>query len=82
MPVLPVHRAQLLAKEGQYVTVRMPSGETRYILETCSATIGQVGNTEHGNVNLGKAGPSSLDGLASDRSWYRAGSCQPPARWW
>ncbi len=48
--------AQLLAKEGKYAQVRMPSGETRLISERCMATIGQVGNTDHGNVNLGKAG--------------------------
>jgi large subunit ribosomal protein L2 len=48
--------AQVLAKEGKYVTLRLPSGEMRMVLETCMATIGQVGNTEHGNINLGKAG--------------------------
>lgn len=48
--------AQLLAKEGTYVTIRMPSGEMRMIHENCMATIGQVGNTEHGNITLGKAG--------------------------
>lgn len=48
--------AQLLAKEGTYAQVRLPSGEVRYIHERCSATIGQVGNTDHGNVKLGKAG--------------------------
>ena len=48
--------AQLVAKEGKYVTVRLPSGEMRKILETCMATIGQVGNAEHGNVKIGKAG--------------------------
>jgi large subunit ribosomal protein L2 len=48
--------AQLLAKEGTYAAVRMPSGEMRYLHENCMATIGQVGNTEHGNVKLGKAG--------------------------
>ncbi len=48
--------AQLLAKEGIYVQVRMPSGEVRLIHELCMATIGQVGNTDHGNINLGKAG--------------------------
>ncbi len=48
--------AQLLAKEGTYAQVRMPSGEVRLIHERCMATIGQVGNTEHGNVALGKAG--------------------------
>lgn len=48
--------AQLLAKEGTYAQVRMPSGEVRLIHENCMATIGQVGNTDHGNVKLGKAG--------------------------
>jgi large subunit ribosomal protein L2 len=48
--------AQLLAKEGDYVTLRMPSGEMRMVLQTCMATVGQVGNTDHGNVKLGKAG--------------------------
>jgi len=48
--------AQLLAKEGDYAQVRMPSGEVRLIRQTCYATIGQVGNLEHGNIKLGKAG--------------------------
>lgn len=48
--------AQLLAKEGIYAQVRLPSGEVRLIHENCMATIGQVGNTDHGNVKLGKAG--------------------------
>jgi large subunit ribosomal protein L2 len=49
--------AQLLAKEGDvYAIVRLPSGEERYIRQECLATIGQVGNIEHGNVKLGKAG--------------------------
>ncbi len=48
--------AQLLAKEGKYGVVRMPSGELRKILLECRATIGQVGNSDHGNINLGKAG--------------------------
>ncbi len=48
--------AQVLAKEGDYVTVRMPSGEMRRLRKECMATIGQVGNTEHSNVKLGKAG--------------------------
>ncbi|GAE31493.1 50S ribosomal protein L2 [Alkalihalobacillus hemicellulosilyticus] len=50
--------AQLLGKEGEYVLVRLKSGETRYILATCRATIGQVGNLEHELVNIGKAGRS------------------------
>jgi len=47
---------QLLAKEGTYAQVRLPSGEVRMIHERCMATIGQVGNTDHGNVKIGKAG--------------------------
>lgn len=50
--------AQLLGKEGQYVLVRLNSGETRMILSVCRATIGQVGNLEHELVNIGKAGRS------------------------
>ena len=48
--------AQVLAKEGQYVTLRLPSGEMRLVRQECMATIGQVGNVDHGNVKLGKAG--------------------------
>jgi len=48
--------AQLLAKEGEYATVRLPSGEMRLILQTCMATIGQVGNADYANIKLGKAG--------------------------
>ncbi len=48
--------AQLMAKEGRYATLRLPSGEMRYVLVKCRATIGTVGNTEHELVNLGKAG--------------------------
>ena len=48
--------AQLMAKDGDYVTVRLPSGEMRKILARCSATIGEVGNSEHEIVSLGKAG--------------------------
>lgn len=48
--------AQLVAKEGDYVTIRMPSGEVRLVHAECSATIGQVGNAAHELVKLGKAG--------------------------
>ena len=48
--------AQLIAKEGNYGLVRLPSGETRNIPLNCIATIGQVSNLDHANVNLGKAG--------------------------
>jgi large subunit ribosomal protein L2 len=48
--------AQILAKESEYAHVRLPSGEVRLIHQVCMATIGQIGNTEHGNIKLGKAG--------------------------
>jgi large subunit ribosomal protein L2 len=48
--------AQLLAKEGGYAQIRMPSGEVRLVRQVCYATIGQVGNLDHSNVKLGKAG--------------------------
>ncbi len=48
--------AQLLGKEGVYAAVRLPSGEVRRIRQTCYATIGEVGNPDHGNIKLGKAG--------------------------
>jgi len=48
--------AQLMAKEGKYAHVRLPSGEMRLVLANCRATIGVVGNSDHGNVKLGKAG--------------------------
>ncbi|WP_027365229.1 50S ribosomal protein L2 [Desulfotruncus alcoholivorax] len=50
--------AQLMAKEGKYAHVRMPSGEMRLILQDCRATIGQVGNVDHENITIGKAGRS------------------------
>ena len=48
--------AQLMAKEGDYATVRLPSGELRRIHADCTATIGQLGNVDHQNISLGKAG--------------------------
>ena len=48
--------AQLLAKEGRYAHIRLPSSEVRLVNVQCMATIGQVGNTDHGNIKLGKAG--------------------------
>ncbi|WP_428560722.1 MAG: 50S ribosomal protein L2 [Solidesulfovibrio sp. DCME] len=48
--------AQLVAKEGKYALLRLPSGEVRNILATCLATIGQVGNVMHENISIGKAG--------------------------
>jgi large subunit ribosomal protein L2 len=48
--------AQLLGKEGVYAAIRLPSGEVRRVRQTCYATIGEVGNPDHGNIKLGKAG--------------------------
>jgi large subunit ribosomal protein L2 len=48
--------AQVLAKDGKYVTLKMPSGEMRLVLATCKATVGTVSNTDHMNVTKGKAG--------------------------
>lgn len=48
--------AQVVAKEGEYATLKMPSGEMRKVLGECLATIGQVGNIDHQNISLGKAG--------------------------
>ena len=48
--------AQLVAKEGNYALLRLPSGEVRKVLATCVATVGQVGNVHHETISLGKAG--------------------------
>jgi large subunit ribosomal protein L2 len=48
--------AQIMAKEGRYAHLRLPSGEVRLVLIDCRATIGQVGNIDHANVSIGKAG--------------------------
>jgi len=55
--------AQLLAKEGDFAQIRMPSGEVRLIHQVCYATVGQVGNLDHGNVKLGKAGRKRHKGI-------------------
>ena len=51
---------QLVAKDDGYATLRLPSGEMRRVLLTCRATVGQVGNVDHGNITGGKAGRSPL----------------------
>ena len=55
--------AQLMAKEGDYAHIRMPSGEVRLVHLNCRATIGQVGNLDHENVSIGKAGRNRLLGI-------------------
>lgn len=54
--------AQLMAREGNYATLRMPSGETRQVHINCMATIGKVGNVDHQNVRIGKAGRTRWKG--------------------
>jgi large subunit ribosomal protein L2 len=72
--------AQLVAKEGPQAQLRLPSGEVRYIQMDCMATIGQVSNTEHANMTLGKAGRKrwlgirpGVRGLAMDPSSHPHG---------
>ncbi len=55
--------AQLMAKEGEYAQVRLPSGEVRMVRINCRATIGQIGNLEHENVSIGKAGRKRWMGI-------------------
>ncbi len=55
--------AQLMAKEGKYAQIRLPSGEVRMFLLTCRATVGQVGNLDHENISLGKAGRKRWMGI-------------------
>jgi large subunit ribosomal protein L2 len=72
--------AQLMAKEGRYATLRLPSGEVRKVLLNCMATVGQVGNTDHQNIKIGKAGRKrwmgrrpSVRGVAMDPSSHPHG---------
>jgi large subunit ribosomal protein L2 len=55
--------AQLLAKEGDFAQIRLPSGEVRLVRQDCCATIGQVGNLDHSNIKLGKAGRKRHKGI-------------------
>jgi len=54
---------QLMGKEGDYAILRMPSSEMRRVLVTCRATIGEVGNSDHGNITIGKAGRNRWKGI-------------------
>ena len=55
--------AQIMARDEKYVTIKMPSGEMRYILSNCKATVGQVGNLEHEIIRIGKAGKTRYLGI-------------------
>ena len=52
-----------MGKEGKYAILRMPSSEMRRVLVTCRATVGEVGNAEHGNIKIGKAGRNRWMGI-------------------
>ena len=65
---------QLVAKDGAYAQLRMPSGEIRNVDARCRATIGEVGNSEHANIQLGKAGRARWMGK---RPWTRGESMNP-----
>ena len=54
---------QLLAREGEYATLRLNSGEVRMVRSECMATIGQVGNLDHENISIGKAGRARWMGM-------------------
>ena len=72
---------RLVAKEGDYATLRMPSTEMRRVLIDCRATVGEVGNSEHELVKIGKAGRNRWKGKAPD-PWCRHEPGRPPPRWW
>ena len=56
-------QARLMSREGKYCVIELPSGELRRVLSNCMATVGQVGNLDHGNVKLGKAGRNRWKGV-------------------
>ena len=63
--------AQLMAKEGDYAQVRLPSGEVRKISIECRATIGEVGNLDHENIQIGKAGKKETHGYQTYGKRFR-----------
>jgi large subunit ribosomal protein L2 len=65
--------AQLMAKEGDYAQVKLPSGEVRMVHVNCTASIGSIGNEQHQNIKVGKAGRSRRKGIHE--------CCRPPSRW-
>jgi large subunit ribosomal protein L2 len=70
--------AQLMAKEGQRALLRLPSGEVRQVSINCQATIGQVGNLDHENVSLGKAGRSRWKGIRPQTRGVSMNPCDHP----
>ena len=72
---------QLMGKEGKYAILRMPSSEMRRVLATCRATIGEVGNADHANVTVGKAGRNRWKGVRPTRSEERRVGKECRSRW-
>lgn len=70
--------AQLMAKEGEYAQVRLPSGEVRMVSVNCRATVGQVGNTDHENISVGKAGRSRWKGVRPSVRGVATNPCDHP----
>jgi len=70
--------AQLMAKEGNYALLRMPSGEIRKIHINCRATIGQIGNLDHENLTIGKAGRSRWLGIRPENRGVAMNPCDHP----
>ena len=69
---------QLMAKEGKYATLRMPSGEMRMVLANCRATIGEVGNNDYENINIGKAGRNRWLGIRPANRGVVMNPCDHP----
>lgn len=69
---------QLMAKEGKYATLRLPSGEMRMVLSVCRATIGQVGNIDQENISIGKAGRSRWLGIRPANRGVVMNPCDHP----
>ena len=72
--------AQLMGKENSMALLRLPSGEMRYVPMNCMATIGQVGNIDHGNVKDRQGRPQAPHGLAAHRPRLRHEPLRPPPR--
>jgi len=73
---------QLVAKEGARATLRLPSGEMRQVPVDCRASIGAIGNSDHQNIDIGKAGRSRHKGKAPSDARHGDEPRRPPARRW
>ena len=75
-------QAQLMAKEGKFALLKLPSGEQRMVQAECRATVGQVGNIDHENISIGKAGRSRWAGQAAACARCRDEPGRPSAWRW